>query len=186
MVTVYLGGLLLGLGLIMPIGPQNVFVVNQGLAVGLPRALWAVLAAGCCDTLLIVAGVAGVSGLIATVPGVRPALLVFGAVFLSYLGVRSIRTAGGQLTVGAPDGVLGLVPDPGGRRRPGPPPPDAPGDRLVRPAVRRDHAGLRRLLRRRVGAPGHRVTALAVRFHSSYGRSVGPLSVISTVGAHTS
>lgn len=104
MVTVYLGGLLLGLGLIMPIGPQNVFVVNQGLAVGLPRALWAVLAAGCCDTLLIVAGVAGVSGLIATVPGVRPALLVFGAVFLTYLGVRSIRTAGGQLTVGAPDG----------------------------------------------------------------------------------
>jgi len=103
-VTDYLAGLLLGLGLIMPIGPQNVFVVSQGLAVGLPRALWAVLAAGCCDTLLIVAGVAGVSGLIATVPGVRPALLVFGAVFLTYLGVRSIRTAGGHLTVGPPGG----------------------------------------------------------------------------------
>ncbi|WFE21948.1 LysE family transporter [Solwaraspora sp. WMMD937] len=102
--TDYLAGLLLGLGLIMPIGPQNVFVVSQGLAAGLPRALWAVLAAGCCDTLLIVAGVAGVSGLIATVPGVRPALLVFGVVFLTYLGVRSIRTAGGHLTVGPPGG----------------------------------------------------------------------------------
>ncbi|MFV2012905.1 MULTISPECIES: hypothetical protein [unclassified Micromonospora] len=39
--TDYLAGLLLGLGLIMPIGPQNVFVVSQGPAAGLPRALWA-------------------------------------------------------------------------------------------------------------------------------------------------
>lgn len=55
METTYLAGLALGLALIVPIGAQNVFVVGQGLAVGWPRAGWAVIAAGCCDTLLILA-----------------------------------------------------------------------------------------------------------------------------------
>jgi L-lysine exporter family protein LysE/ArgO len=32
----YLAGLSLGLTLIMPIGAENVFIVNQGLAVGIP------------------------------------------------------------------------------------------------------------------------------------------------------
>ena len=38
----YFAGLALGLALIMPIGARNVFIVNQGLIVGIPRALMAV------------------------------------------------------------------------------------------------------------------------------------------------
>ena len=91
----YLAGLTLGLALILPIGAQNVFVAGQGLAAGWPRAGWAVIAAGCCDTLLILAGAAGVSGLLAGFPAVRGTLLLGGAAFLGYLGVQSWRNAAG-------------------------------------------------------------------------------------------
>ncbi len=52
----YFAGLALGLALIMPIGAQNVFLINQGLTVGISRALVAVGVAGLCDSLLIVVG----------------------------------------------------------------------------------------------------------------------------------
>lgn len=90
-IPAYLSGLALGLALIVPIGAQNVFIVGQGLAVGWPRSVWAVIAAGCCDTLLILAGAAGVSQLLNSFPTLRVALLVGGAGFLTYLGVQSWR-----------------------------------------------------------------------------------------------
>ncbi len=89
--TTFGGGLVLGLALIIPIGAQNVFVINQSIAVGMPRALVAVAAAGVCDTILIVAGAAGFSAILIGVPGLRPLLLLAGALFLLYLGVRSLR-----------------------------------------------------------------------------------------------
>ena len=63
--------------------------MGQGLAVGWPRAVWAAVAAGCCDTLLIVVGAAGVSGLLVGFPALRGVLLLGGAAFLGYLGVQS-------------------------------------------------------------------------------------------------
>lgn len=91
MSATFLTGLVLGLGLIVPIGAQNVFVFGQGLSVGMPRALWAVVAAACCDTILIVAGAAGAAALVTKVPGLRYVLLVGGAGFLAFLGVKSLR-----------------------------------------------------------------------------------------------
>lgn len=91
MAVTYLAGLALGLALITPIGAQNVFVVGQGLAAGWPRAGWAVVAAGCCDTLLILAGAVGVSGLLNQVPTVRGILLLGGVALLGCLGVQSWR-----------------------------------------------------------------------------------------------
>lgn len=91
MSATFLTGLVLGLGLIVPIGAQNVFVFGQGLAVGMPRALWAVVAAAVCDTILIVAGAAGAAALVTRVPGLRYVLLIGGAGFLAFLGVRSLR-----------------------------------------------------------------------------------------------
>src|SRR5690606_13808575 len=87
----YFTGLALGLALIVPIGAQNVFVFGQGVALGMPRALWAVIGAGLCDTLLIVLGATGTSALLHSVPGLRPAMLIGGALFLTYLGIRSLR-----------------------------------------------------------------------------------------------
>lgn len=85
-------GFLLGLALIVPLGQQNVYVVSQGVAVGMPRALFAVFAAAGCDTLLILLGAGGASALLHRVPGLRPALLAGGVLLLLYLGIRALRS----------------------------------------------------------------------------------------------
>lgn len=97
MTAAYFTGLALGLALIVPIGAQNVFVFGQGVALGMPRALWAVVGAGACDTLLILLGAAGTSALLHSVPGLRPAMLLAGAAFLAYLGVKSLRAEPAEL-----------------------------------------------------------------------------------------
>lgn len=84
----FLTGLALGLGLIIPIGAQNILVFSQGLALGMPRALWTVLAAASCDSLLILAGSLGASALLTQVPGLQGALLLAGCILLAYLGVK--------------------------------------------------------------------------------------------------
>ncbi|GIF05541.1 LysE/ArgO family amino acid transporter [Actinoplanes siamensis] len=88
----YLTGLLLGLAMITPIGPQNIFLVNQGFTFGMPRVLVAVGAAGVCDTVLIALGGAGAAAALNAVPGLETVLLIGGAVFLTYLGIKSFRT----------------------------------------------------------------------------------------------
>ncbi|GAB3221244.1 LysE/ArgO family amino acid transporter [Glycomyces halotolerans] len=97
MTAAFLTGLALGLALIIPIGAQNVFVFSQGVGLGMPRALWAVVGAGACDTLLIVLGAAGTSALLHSVPGLRPVMLAAGAVFLVYLGIRSLGAVPGEI-----------------------------------------------------------------------------------------
>ncbi|HEX2143929.1 MAG TPA: LysE family transporter, partial [Glycomyces sp.] len=87
----FLTGLALGLALIVPIGAQNVFVFGQGVTLGMPRALWAVVGAAACDSFLIVLGAAGTSAVLNSVPGLRPAMLAAGALFLTYLGVKALR-----------------------------------------------------------------------------------------------
>jgi L-lysine exporter family protein LysE/ArgO len=91
MITVFGSGMLLGLALIIPIGAQNIFVLNQSMAVGMPRALTTVAIAGLCDSLLIIAGALGVSGVLVSVPGLRPVLLTVGVVLLLHLGTRALR-----------------------------------------------------------------------------------------------
>ncbi|WP_030159455.1 LysE/ArgO family amino acid transporter [Glycomyces sp. NRRL B-16210] len=91
MTAAFLTGLAIGLALIVPIGAQNVFVFGQGVSLGMPRALWAVVGAALCDSLLIVLGATGASALLDSVPGLRPAMLVAGSLFLTYLGVKSLR-----------------------------------------------------------------------------------------------
>ncbi|MCC3763390.1 LysE family transporter [Glycomyces sp. TRM65418] len=97
MTAAFFTGLALGLALIVPIGAQNVFVFGQAVTLGMPRALWAVVGAAACDTLLIVLGAAGTSALLNSVPGLRPAMLLAGALFLTYLGVKSLRTRPAEL-----------------------------------------------------------------------------------------
>lgn len=91
--TTFSSGLALGLALIVPIGPQNIFLINHSITVGMPRALAAVMATGTCDTLLIIAGACGVSAILIGIPGLRPVLLLAGALFLLYLGLRSLRAS---------------------------------------------------------------------------------------------
>jgi L-lysine exporter family protein LysE/ArgO len=87
----YIAGLLLGLGLILPIGSQNIYVLKQSIHLGLPRSLLIGLAAASCDSLLIIIGALGASVALNAVPGLRPTLLIAGTVFLMFLGIRSLR-----------------------------------------------------------------------------------------------
>jgi L-lysine exporter family protein LysE/ArgO len=83
----FIHGMILAFGLILPLGVQNLFVFTQGaLQSTLWQALPAVLTAGACDTLLILAAVLGVSLVILSFAWLKLILLGTGIVFLAYMG----------------------------------------------------------------------------------------------------
>jgi len=83
----FLHGLALALGLILPLGVQNLFVFNQGaLQPNLGKALPVIITASVCDTLLILLAVLGVSLIILTFQWLRIILMIMGIIFLAYMG----------------------------------------------------------------------------------------------------
>jgi L-lysine exporter family protein LysE/ArgO len=97
MLSAFLHGYLLAFGLILPLGPQNAFILSQGA--GRPRwldVLPAVLIACVCDTLLILLAVFGVSVIILTVPWFKTTLILAGVCFLVYIGWVNWRAAAGS------------------------------------------------------------------------------------------
>lgn len=84
-------GFALSAGLIIAIGAQNMFVLRQGLKREhvLPIVLFCALA----DATLIVAGVSGLGGVLALVPGLSLVLALGGAAFLGWYGVSALRRA---------------------------------------------------------------------------------------------
>jgi L-lysine exporter family protein LysE/ArgO len=87
----FVAGLLLGAGAIIAIGPQNAFVLRQGLL----RQHVFVLAATCAlsDAVLIAAGVAGLGALVQTHAAWLNALTLIGIAFLVTYGAMSLRRA---------------------------------------------------------------------------------------------
>ncbi|WP_438445664.1 LysE/ArgO family amino acid transporter [Gorillibacterium sp. sgz5001074] len=101
MAAAALHGFFLALGLILPLGVQNVFVFNQGaLQRRYHQALPIILTACLCDTLLITAAVAGVSVLLLASPLFGTVLMGAGVIFLLYMGTVTWKsrpdTAGGR------------------------------------------------------------------------------------------
>jgi L-lysine exporter family protein LysE/ArgO len=88
----FLSGFLLGLSLILAIGPQNAFVLRQGLL--RQHALAVVLFCALSDALLITVGIAGLSWFISDLATQYSAQL-FGlaALWLSVYGVQRLRDA---------------------------------------------------------------------------------------------
>jgi len=88
----YATGFALGFSLILAIGAQNAFVLRQGLL--RQHVLLVVLFCASADTLLILAGVAGLSALIADLVG-QYASVLFGlaAVWLAGYGVIRLSSA---------------------------------------------------------------------------------------------
>lgn len=81
-----LHGFLLALGLILPLGAQNVFVFNQGANhKSLKKVIPVILTAGLCDTLLILLAVLGVSLLLNQYPSLQLAIYIIGLLFLLYM-----------------------------------------------------------------------------------------------------
>lgn len=87
MIGVIVHGFILALGLILPLGVQNVFVFNQGAVQ--PRfikALPVIITASLCDTLLISLAVLGVSVVVLEYEWIRTVLFSLGICFLVYMG----------------------------------------------------------------------------------------------------
>jgi L-lysine exporter family protein LysE/ArgO len=79
-------GILLALGLILPLGAQNVFVFNQGAnQKKFSKALPVIITAGLCDTFLIVIAILGVSLILISMPTLQLFIYVIGFLFLMYM-----------------------------------------------------------------------------------------------------
>jgi L-lysine exporter family protein LysE/ArgO len=107
MLSAALSGLLLSLGLILPLGAQNTFVFLQGATQ--PRwrqGLPVVITAALCDTTLILLAVSGVSLLVLQLPWLQTALRYGGVLFLLYMGWTSWRSQGALATEGGADWPL--------------------------------------------------------------------------------
>ena len=86
-VAASLHGVLLAMGLIIPLGVQNVFIFNQGANnAKLRHALPSIITASVCDTMLIALAVCGVSAAVLKVEGLKLAIFVLGFFFLLYMG----------------------------------------------------------------------------------------------------
>ncbi|MEK9936699.1 MAG: LysE family transporter [Rhodobiaceae bacterium] len=102
-------GFALGFSLILAIGAQNAFVLRQGLM--RRHVLPVVLFCAVADMLLIVAGVAGVSLLIADLATRHaPALFGLAAIWLAGYGVLRVRSAVmANGTISDDDGISGQL-----------------------------------------------------------------------------
>ena len=79
-------GLLLALGLILPLGAQNVFVFNQGANhKSIYKSLPVIITAGLCDTLLILLAILGVSLILLSLPILQITIYCIGIVFLCFM-----------------------------------------------------------------------------------------------------
>lgn len=86
-------GFILSIGLILPLGVQNLFVFTQGaIQPNYLRALPAAVTASLCDTLLILLAVEGVSLLLLTFSFLKLILVGNGSLFLLYMGFLTWRT----------------------------------------------------------------------------------------------
>lgn len=93
MVEAILHGFILALGLILPLGVQNLFVFNQGaLHSRLTRSLPAVITASLCDTLLISLATLGVSVVVLEYVWIKTMLYMVGICFLIYMGYTTWTT----------------------------------------------------------------------------------------------
>jgi L-lysine exporter family protein LysE/ArgO len=89
--TTFISGLLFSLSLIVAIGPQNAFVLQQGARRDYITIV--VLVCTASDGLLIAAGVAGIGTVVGTSPGVLTATRFAGATLLLAYGCLAARRA---------------------------------------------------------------------------------------------
>lgn len=86
--TAFLHGFLLALGLILPLGAQNVFIFNQGANhKRVSKTVPVIITAGLCDTLLIVLAILGVSLVLLSLPILQLIVYIIGFIFLIYMAI---------------------------------------------------------------------------------------------------
>ena len=94
MLSYYFQGVALGAAMILPLGPQNAFVMNQGI-----RRQYPLMVAGLCalsDLILICAGIFGGSALLMQSPWLMALVTWGGVAFLLWYGFGALKTAFSQ------------------------------------------------------------------------------------------
>lgn len=94
MLSYYFQGLALGAAMILPLGPQNAFVMNQGI-----RRQYPLMVAGLCalsDLALICAGIFGGSAVLMQSPWLMALVTWGGVAFLLWYGFGALKTAFSQ------------------------------------------------------------------------------------------
>jgi L-lysine exporter family protein LysE/ArgO len=87
MLSAFLHGFLLAIGLIIPLGVQNFFIFSQGATRSKFRdVLPVVVTASLCDCLLIILAVSGVSLVVMNFIWMQTVLVILGTLFLLYMG----------------------------------------------------------------------------------------------------
>lgn len=94
MMVVFFHGFCLALGLILPLGVQNMFIFQQGITqAGFIAVLPAIVAAAICDTVLIVLAVSGLSAAISAFSALKGFILLGGGICLLYMGYANWRSS---------------------------------------------------------------------------------------------
>jgi len=88
---VYVHGFLLGISLITALGPQNVFLIRQGVRKN--HAGLSAFICFCCDIILVTASVVGLNELLKLHPFLQIAIAWFGVLFLTYYGSLALYAA---------------------------------------------------------------------------------------------
>jgi L-lysine exporter family protein LysE/ArgO len=88
---IYLNGLLLGLSLIMALGPQNIFLIRQGAKRN--HAVLSAVTCFLCDLILITASVIGLKDILESHANLRVGMTWFGSAFLLYYGISALKKA---------------------------------------------------------------------------------------------
>ena len=97
-------GFLTGLSLIIAIGAQNAFVIRQGL---LRQHVFLIVAiCAISDAALIFLGTGGLGTLIQSKPSLLEFIRWFGVIYLTWFGIRSVRSAFKSQSLQAGEGAL--------------------------------------------------------------------------------
>src|SRR5262245_1921251 len=88
MFLAFLKGVYLGLGLVMPLGPLNIFILNNSSQqTRFIAILPVILVASVCDLGLILCAVSGVN-VVETIPFFKEIIMCTGVCFLTVMGVK--------------------------------------------------------------------------------------------------
>lgn len=88
---VYLDGLLLGLSLIIALGPQNVFLIKQGALKN--HAILSAIICFICDFILICGSIAGLHELLILRPVLQIWMMFLGTAFLLFYSAKALTNA---------------------------------------------------------------------------------------------